>query len=137
MHKKKEYARRNGGCGRLQFISFYIATNLMNIDLLFVKAMVIDNAKTGFYTSATTLARTPYFIFIALSATLLPSISKSIANNDFKLTNKYINQSLRYLLLLLIPGTLLVSATSKNFYDYCINAGSNRYCLESNIDTHL
>ena len=87
---------------------------LMNIDLLFVKAMLVDNAKTGFYTSATTLARTPYFIFIALSATLLPSISKSTANNDFKLTNKYINQSLRYLLLLLIPGAFLVSATSKN-----------------------
>ena len=87
---------------------------LMNIDLLFVKAMLVDNAKTGFYTSATTLARTPYFIFVALSATLLPSISKSTANNDSKLTNKYINQSLRYLLLLLIPGALLVSATSKN-----------------------
>lgn len=87
---------------------------LMNIDLLFVKAMVVDNAKTGFYTSATTLARTPYFIFTALSATLLPSISKSTANNDLKLTNKYINQSLRYLLLLLIPGAFLVSATSKN-----------------------
>ena len=87
---------------------------LMNVDLLFVKALVMDNAKTGFYTSATTLARTPYFIFIALSATLLPSISKSIANNDSKLTNKYINQSLRYMLLLLIPGALLVSATSNN-----------------------
>jgi len=87
---------------------------LMNIDLLFVKAMVVDNAKTGFYTSATALARTPYFIFLALSAALLPSISKSTANNDLKLTNKYINQSLRYLLLLLIPGALLVSATSKN-----------------------
>jgi O-antigen/teichoic acid export membrane protein len=87
---------------------------LMNMDLLFVKAMVVDNAKTGFYTSATTLARTPYIIFLALSATLLPSISKSTANNDLKLTKKYINQSLRYLLLLLIPGALLVSATSKN-----------------------
>ena len=59
----------------------------MNIDLLFVKAMVVDNAKTGFYTAATTLARTPYFIFIALSATLLPLISKPITNNDLKLTN--------------------------------------------------
>ena len=87
---------------------------LMNLDLLFVKAMVVDNAKTGFYTSATTLARTPYFIFIALSATLLPSISKSIANNDSKLTNKYINESLRYMLILLIPGALLVNATSNN-----------------------
>ena len=82
--------------------------------LIAVKALVMDNAKTGFYTSATTLARTPYFIFIALSATLLPSISKSIANNDSKLTNKYINQSLRYMLVLLIPGALLVSATSNN-----------------------
>ena len=87
---------------------------LMNMDLLFVKAMVVDNAKTGFYTSATTLARTPYIIFLALSATLLPSISKSTANNDLKLTKKYINQSLRYLLLLLIPGAFLVSATAKN-----------------------
>lgn len=89
-------------------------TLLMNVDLLFVKAFMIDTAKTGFYTAAITLARTPFFILIALSATLLPSISKSIANNDSKLTNKYINQSLRYMLMLLIPGALLVSATSND-----------------------
>ncbi len=29
IHKKKEYARRKGGCRRLQFLLFYIATSLM------------------------------------------------------------------------------------------------------------
>jgi len=91
------------------------STLLMNIDLLFVKAMVEESAEIGFYTSATTLARVPYFIFSALSLTLLPSISKSVADKDNEQTKSYISSSLRYLLLLVMPIAFIVSATSGNF----------------------
>lgn len=89
-------------------------TAIMNIDLLFVKALVMGEAKTGFYTSAWTIARLPFFVSVALFSTLLPSISKSTSINDNGKTKDYITNSLRYLLMILIPITLLISATSDN-----------------------
>jgi len=85
---------------------------IMNIDLYAVKAIVAVDAETSYYTSATTIAKVPYFIFGGLAAALLPSISRATSANDLKLTASYINQSIRYMLLLLIPGVLILSATS-------------------------
>ena len=96
-------------------IVFFVGvTLLMNLDLLFIKKLISNEKYTGFYTAAITFARTPYFLFYALSATLLPSISKSFAENDMALTKKYIRQSLRYLLLILLPLTAIISVTSTN-----------------------
>lgn len=85
---------------------------LMSIDLFAVKAMTTGDTDAGLYTSATTIARLPYFLFTGLALTLLPSISRSTSIGDVKLTGRYISQSLRYMLMLLIPGILMISATS-------------------------
>jgi stage V sporulation protein B len=85
---------------------------LMSIDLFAVKAITVGDIDAGLYTSATTIARLPYFLFAGLALTLLPSISRSTAIGDVKLTSTYISQSLRYMLILLIPGILIISATS-------------------------
>ncbi len=87
---------------------------LMSLDLLFVKAMIAEKAVAGFYTSAKTFARVPYYLFSALSITLLPSVSRSIAANDSALTKKYINQALRYMLLFLAPITCIISTTASD-----------------------
>jgi O-antigen/teichoic acid export membrane protein len=86
----------------------------MSLDLFCVKALVGDDAQTGFYTSAVALAKTPYFIFLGLTSTLFPSLSKSIADSNKELTMSYINQALRFLSLLAIPLVFLVIATSQN-----------------------
>ncbi len=54
------------------------------------------------------------FVFAGLASTLLPSISRSTSINDSELTASYINRSMRYMLMLLVPGVLLISATSSN-----------------------
>lgn len=95
-------------------ISALIYSLLKNVDLLFIKALLLDNSLAGFYTSASTLSRITYSIFLALPPTLLPSISKSISDKNTKLTQKYISQSLRYLLMLILPASFLISATSSN-----------------------
>lgn len=87
---------------------------LMSLDLIFVQAIIGDNEETGFYTTATVIARLPYFIFLALSVTLLPSVSKSMGKGDMKQTRQYIRNSLRYMLMLVVPATFLISATSTN-----------------------
>jgi len=93
---------------------FFIAIALvMNIDIFFVKSILADNAKTGFYTSAKALSQVIYIFFTAFSVVLLPSISSAISNNNVELLKKYINQSLRYMLMLLIPTVLIINATSE------------------------
>jgi len=90
-----------------------IFTLIMSLDLFFVKAILKEKVQTGFYTSAAALSKVPYFIFLALSDTLFPSIAKSTSDKgSAKLTQKYISQSLRYALILLIPSTFIISATS-------------------------
>ncbi|MBU1704938.1 MAG: oligosaccharide flippase family protein [Nanoarchaeota archaeon] len=83
-----------------------------NINVLFIKAILSDNALAGLYTSAATLSNIPYLVFAALPLTLMPSISKSLSAANFKLTRKYINESMRYIFLFLAPITVMVSLTS-------------------------
>jgi len=92
-----------------------IFTLIMNLDLFFVKAILKEKTQAGFYTSAMALSKVPYFIFLALSDTLFPSIAKSTSNRgNEKLTRRYIEQSLRYTLIFLIPCTFIISAGSRD-----------------------
>lgn len=90
------------------------STLILNIDLLSIKSILKENTLTGYYTSASTLARPTLSIFTALSTTLFPSIVLAYSKEDKKQVINYINQSLRYLLILLLPLLFLVSATSEN-----------------------
>jgi O-antigen/teichoic acid export membrane protein len=97
-------------------ILFSLAFNLViSLDLFFVKAILGEKAQAGFYTSAAALSKVPYFIFFALSGTLFPSIAKSTSDKGSEeLTKRYINQSLRYALIFLVPCAFIISATSRN-----------------------
>ncbi len=85
---------------------------MRNIDTLIIKSILRDNVAVGIYTAAMTLANIPYIAFSALPLTLLPSVSKSVIDGNVALTRKYINQSLRYLLMSMLPVTALIAATS-------------------------
>lgn len=85
---------------------------LMNVDLFAVKAIRAIDSDTGYYTAAAAIAKIPYFLFAALPAVLLPTISNSTSANDKGLTAQYIRQSLRYTLMFIVPMALLISATS-------------------------
>jgi len=87
---------------------------LRHINILFIKSLLQDNLAAGLYNSAFILSNAPFMVFSALPFTLLPSVSKSVSDGNIILTKKYISNSLRGLLLLLLPITLIISATSKN-----------------------
>ncbi len=111
-------------------ISSLSFTLLRNMDLLILKNILVENVKAGLYTASMTMSRVSTSLFVALSFTLLPSISKAVANKDIVLTKKYISESLRYLAILLFPMTFIISATSSNlislFYSdkYILGAAS-------------
>ncbi len=88
---------------------------LRNINILFIKALIVDNEQVGLYTAAYTISTIPYIIFSAVPLALTPSVSRAAAEYNHLLIQKYIAQSLRYLLLLLVPITVLIAASSKPF----------------------
>jgi len=85
---------------------------IMSVDLFAVKAVMRDDVNTGLYTAASTIAKVPYYLFGGLATALLPSISRSTSMNHHGLTATYISQSMRYMLMLLLPSALIISATS-------------------------
>jgi len=87
---------------------------LMNIDLFAVKALGVGGSEVGYYTAASTISKAPYTLFAGLAITLFPTISRVTSLNDTKATRNYIRQSMRYMLLLLIPSVVMISATSSD-----------------------
>ena len=86
---------------------------IRNMNTLFVKYFLVDNAVVGIFTAAVTLSSLPFSVFGALPVALLPAVSGSMAEGNLYLTRKYISKSVRYLLLILLPLSAIVAATSK------------------------
>jgi len=85
---------------------------LMNLDIFFVRSLLKDAEAAGFYTSALALTRAPYFVFYAFAITLLPIISHLTSLDRFQEASRYINKSLRYLLILLLPLAFFTNGLS-------------------------
>ena len=106
-----------------QIIVFFLAYELLiSIDLYLVQGIMRNDYLTGIYNAALTVGRIPYYIFYALTIMLLPVISKSTAEENHKQTNSIISQSLRLMVILLVPSVILMSEFSrpiiKIFYSY-------------------
>jgi len=85
---------------------------LLNVDLWVVEALVSDAAKTGYYAAAQTIAKSLYYLFVAFSFVLFPVLVESIAASDAEKTKQYINQTVRLLLMCLVPISTLFALTS-------------------------
>lgn len=94
---------------------------LINADLFIVKR-ILDNTQTGYYTAASTLSKLPYYILTGLGITLFPAISKF--SSDKIQVKKYIRESIRYLILILFPITVIISGSSKLLIEFIY---SNKY----------
>ncbi len=95
-----------------QYVLLAVALQILySLDLFLVKYFLQDNVQTGYYNAATTLARIPYFILQALAMVLLPKISKAASQKEE--AKKLIQQALRYLGMIIAPGILFASMTSK------------------------
>ncbi len=103
----------------LPVLAFFICISiLMHLDLFFVKALLDDPAKSGHYAAAQTLSRLIAFAMFPFGIVLFPSISCAIANNDLNLVRKYIQGSLRYILIILIPTCMLLILTAEQLLSY-------------------
>lgn len=97
-----------------QIVIFFLAYELLiSIDLYLVKALLNDDHLTGIYNAALTVGRIPYYIFYAMTVFLLPMISKSTSENNHEKTAKILGNSLRIMLILLVPMIILMSVFAR------------------------
>jgi len=92
------------------FMMFY--EFMLSMNLYFIKAMIGSDELTGIYSAASTVSRIPYNLFFFMTIILLPKISELITANDKIKTKKLLEKAFKYLFLLLIPITSLLSLFS-------------------------
>jgi stage V sporulation protein B len=97
----------------LPLISFaFFSTFQQSVDLYLIKALSGEPSWVGFYTANQNIAKIPFFALSVFATILFPSISKSVSEKRPDITASIISRSIRYVLLVLIPITALLSATS-------------------------
>lgn len=95
-----------------------IFTFLISLDIFLVKALVRNKEMIGLYIAAATLAKAPFFLFLAISNVTLPSVSRALAGDDSELVKTYVGQSFRLHLMLLLPLTAIVSSASSGIISF-------------------
>lgn len=88
------------------FMLFYEI--LISLDLYFVKALLHNDSLTGIYNGSLTIARIPYYLFYALTLVMLPSISRTTAQNNIEETNTIITRTFRMMIMILMPLIILM-----------------------------
>ncbi len=112
-----------------QIILFFLAYELLtSVDLFMVKGILRSDFETGIYNAALVVGRIPYYLFYALTVVLFPTISKTTAQKDTLQTTNIINQSLRLMIILLVPSIILMSVFSQPLINLFY---SSRYTLAS------
>jgi O-antigen/teichoic acid export membrane protein len=89
---------------------------MLYVDLLFVQSYLSPSA-AGYYTAAATVARAPYFIFLALGYTVLPVLSRMLAQENFNESRRLLRQTSRLLFILLLPMLVLVMANASEIIE--------------------
>lgn len=92
----------------VQNVIYFVGLNaFFSIDLWFVKLM-LSKSEVGLYLSAAVLAKLSYFMSIALSAVLLPSLSRAVVHHETQRVRELTQDTLRYLLIFLTLLNVLV-----------------------------
>jgi len=113
---------------------FSLAVNLfLNVDLWVVKYF-LSSSNAGFYVSASTVARIPYFLFFALSSTVLPMMSRALSKKDLAAARQIISDAVKFLIICL---TFIVSVTAAFSKEIMILLFSDKYAAAGDVVKYL
>jgi stage V sporulation protein B len=110
---KNIFSRRQIITYSLPLIGFAILVTLqLSVDLFSLKAIARDSKVAGYYTAAQSIAIIIYFGLSAIGQILFPSISSYVSAGNLTKARLIIENSFRYLLIILIPIATLMAATT-------------------------
>jgi PST family polysaccharide transporter len=82
----------------------------LNLWTLQVMSSPAEAATVGVFLGALNIARVPGFTLVTMTVVLLPSIAKAVAQGNMLLARRYVNQALRFFLILYLPASLILMA---------------------------
>lgn len=88
-------------------IYFFMLNLFFNVDLWAVRYFM-GNESGGFYVAASMVAKVPYFVFIGLSATVLPMVSLGLAHQDIDKVRQTIRHAVYFLTVLALPFAVMI-----------------------------
>jgi len=92
-------------------ILFFLGISFFQtLDLFLVKSLLRDNVLAGYYNAASTLSKLPFNILGTIALILYPATAKFIKSGDMKKMKNLINESMRVILIMLLPIILLLSS---------------------------
>jgi stage V sporulation protein B len=83
---------------------------LLSVDLWSVKILLKETAAAGFYASAQTISRVPFFLFLGMTTALFPALSQSTSSGQAEVSRVQIKQAMRLLAMALLPAGAIVSS---------------------------
>ncbi len=95
-------------------ILFAIASVIMNLDTLILKALTPNNEIVGFYTGAVTCGKVPFYFIQAVFLVILPIVTGYYAQKKIEEARKSIQEVLLLTIALVLPMSLIVSASAPN-----------------------
>lgn len=122
---------------KLLFFSFpIIIAGLSELALFDTGTMIIkvflDASAVGYYNIASPVARLPLVISTSVSVAILPAASEALAINAQNLLKKYVIQSYRYLLLVLLPMCLIVMIFAEPLLELLFPRAPLAYSIANN-----
>lgn len=101
-----------------------LSTLQLSVDLLLVKGLSSRGADAGYYAAAQNMAVIPYYAVSAASQVLFPSVARHLKDGDVRRAADTVSSALRFTLLLLFPGVVLVAVSR---HDLVVLLYSHRY----------
>lgn len=87
---------------------------LLNIDLLFVKRLMVGSDSAGLYTAAAAFSKVPQRFLYAFGSVSLPLVAASFSMGDMNQCKVYVSQVFRYSSLIFLPLIVIIAATSED-----------------------
>jgi O-antigen/teichoic acid export membrane protein len=95
-------------------VIFAAAVVLLNIDLLFIKRLLVGSDSAGLYTAAAAFSKIPHRFLYVFGAVSFPLVASSFNRGNMTQCRAYVSQVFRYSTLIFLPAIVIISATSED-----------------------
>lgn len=88
----------------IDFLAFFLCvTIILNMDMLFVNALVADGNEVGYYTGAANFSKVSYYLLSAVYLVALPTITAQYSKGNNKKCRETIRQLLNLIMSFILP----------------------------------
>lgn len=115
---KPKVSNKEYGKQIIDFLAFFLCiTAILNLDMLFVNALVLDVNAVGYYTGATNFSKVSYYLLSAIYLVALPTITRQYNDGKNKECQKTINLLLILIINFVLPIVMIASPIIANLMD--------------------